>query len=174
MAESKGLGLPTVYGIAQQNRGFTNIVTELGKGTSVQIYLPRCASSPLQKEKENGELFPKQHLATVFLVEDEPAILRMEEGMLGRLGYRVLTATTPIQAIDLAKNSREDIDLLISDVVMPGMNGLELAKRLSDVCLSTKTLFMSGYAADVIADNGILKKAQYFLPKPFALRDLET
>ena len=110
----------------------------------------------------------------MLLVEDEPAILRMGEGMLRRLGYRVLTAATPIQAMDLAKTSREDIDLLISDVVMPGMNGLELAKKLSEICHGMKTLFMSGYAADVIADHGVLEKDQHFLPKPFTLRELEA
>ena len=158
LVEGKGLGLATVYGIVKQNNGFINIATELGKGTTFQIYMPRYASLPIQKEKANGELFPKRHLATVLLVEDEPAILRMGESMLRRLGYRVLAAATPIQAMDLAKTNREDIDLLISDVVMPGMNGLELAKKLSEACLGMKTLFMSGYAADVIADYGVLEK----------------
>jgi two-component system cell cycle sensor histidine kinase/response regulator CckA len=96
------------------------------------------------------------------------------EGMLRRLGCGVLAAATPIQAMDLVKTNPEDIDLLISDVVMPGMNGLELAKKLSEVCLGMKTLFMSGYAADVIADHGVLEKGQHFLPKPFTLRDLEA
>ena len=166
-----GLGLATVYGIVQQNEGLIEAKSAVGVGTSVRILLPRfkgetaAASTQDQGDAQAGS-------ETVLLVEDEPMVLRLSKRSLERLGYKVLTASTPGEAIRLSAEHAGDIDLLITDVVMPEMNGRDLAEQLSSVDPRLKKLFVSGYSASALAPRGVLDDGVHFLQKPFTLNDL--
>ncbi|MGM0786546.1 MAG: PAS domain S-box protein [Thermodesulfobacteriota bacterium] len=166
-----GLGLATVYGIVKQNNGFINVYSEPGVGTTFKIYLPRCRESGLSPEKRLVVQIPEGS-ETVLLVEDEPAILQMGKSMLENLGYTVLVAGNPNDALAIAEEDDGEIDLLITDVVMPEMNGRDLASKISAGIPRLKTLFMSGYTEDVIAHHGVLDEGVYFIQKPFSIQDL--
>jgi PAS domain S-box-containing protein len=172
VAEGTGLGLPTVYGIVKQNNGFINVYSEPGKGTTFRIYLPRHVSEQHQMRAATKIQTPMSRGETVLLVEDEPSIMRMAKMMLERLGYQVLAAGTPSQAVALAEQHAGAIDLLITDVVMPKMSGRTLADQINALYPNIKTLFMSGYTANVIAHNGVLDEGVNFIQKPFSLHDL--
>ena len=167
-----GLGLSTVYGIAKQNDGFVSVYSEPGKGTTVKIYLPRVAGKAVEIDAPNVEEAPQGSGETVLIVEDERAILRLGKTMLARLGYTVLAANTPSEAVRLAEEYDGEIDLLITDVIMPDMNGRELAEKLLSLYPNTKRLFMSGYTASAIAHHGVLDEDAEFLQKPFTMKDL--
>jgi len=109
---------------------------------------------------------------TILLVEDEPAILEMTEKMLQYLGYNVITASNPCEAFLMVEKLKDEIHLLITDVIMPEMNGRELAEQLHTLNPELKTLFMSGYTADVIAHHGVLAEGVHFIQKPFSKQDL--
>jgi len=169
-----GLGLATVYGVTKQNNGFINIYSEPGLGTTFKVYLPRQLSKAgslpdkgLDKPGERGH-------ETVLLVEDEPTILRMASMMLEREGYAVVRAGTPGEAIRLANEHAGDIHLLMTDVVMPEMNGRDLAKNILSLYPHLKCLFMSGYTANVIAHHGVLDEGVNFIQKPFSKGDLNV
>ncbi|EFQ24609.1 PAS/PAC sensor hybrid histidine kinase [Aminomonas paucivorans DSM 12260] len=168
-----GLGLSTVEGIVVQNGGFLHLDSELGEGTTFRIYLPRWGSSasPLRETPLDPNL-PRGQGETILLVEDEVPILSLENRTLEALGYRVLAAETPEKALTLAAEHDGSIHLLVTDVVMPGMNGRELAENLWALEPGMKCLFMSGYTADIIARQGILDEEVQFLPKPFSMNDL--
>jgi two-component system, cell cycle sensor histidine kinase and response regulator CckA len=172
VSEGTGLGLATVYGIVRQNNGFVNVSSEPGKGTTFQVYLPRHADEQLPETVERKARRPMSRGEIVLMVEDEPAILRMGEMMLSNLGYRVMTAGSPSRAMDIAREHGGHIDLLITDVIMPEMNGRLLSDQLSRVYPGLKTLFMSGYTADVIAQRGVLEEGMNFIQKPFTLQEL--
>ncbi len=157
LGKGTGLGLATVYGIVKQNNGFINVTSEPGKGTTFEICLPRHVAAntgPAQAELLTVPVARGRE--TILVVEDEPAILDMTKTMLERLGYTVLTASTPGEAIRLAGAYTGVIHLLMTDVVMPEMNGHDLAKNLLTSFPALKRLFMSGYTADVIAHQGVL------------------
>ncbi len=172
MGEGTGLGLATVYGIVKQNKGFINVYSEPDEGTTFRIYLPRCLEEGLSYVAEIIREVPKGKGETVLLVEDESLILGVAQVMLKELGYVVLVAGTPHEAINLAKNNTAGIQLLITDVVMPEMNGRELAQLILDIKPEVKCLFISGYTANVIAHHGVLDEDVCFLPKPFSMHDL--
>ena len=173
VGKGTGLGLSTVYGIVKQNRGFVDVDSGPGKGTAFRIYLPRAADAAVDTRSAVLPAIPKGHGETVLLVEDDAAILEAGKKMLERLGYGVLCAGAPAQAVSLAQGPGT-IDLLITDVVMPLMNGRDLATRVSKIRPSTRVLFVSGYTEDVIAHRGILDQGVHFLQKPFSLQDLGT
>jgi two-component system, cell cycle sensor histidine kinase and response regulator CckA len=167
-----GLGLATVYGIVKQNDGFINVYSEPDQGTTFKIYLPRHLSKTVSlPEKEPDKPSERGH-ETVLLVEDEPSILKMTRMMLEREGYKVLAAGTPGEAIRLANEHAGEIHLLMTDVVMPEMNGRDLAKNILSLYPHLKCLFMSGYTANVIAHHGVLDEGVQFIQKPFAKQDL--
>ena len=169
-----GLGLATVYGIVKQNNGFINVYSEPGQGTTFKIYLPRHAARTTQlQEKDTTEPGRSGH-ETILLVEDEAALLKMTTMMLEQQGYTVLAASTPGEAIRLARESTTPIHLILTDVVMPEMNGRDLAKNLLIYNPNLKRLFMSGYTANVIAHHGVLDEGVHFIEKPFAIQDLAT
>ncbi len=172
VGKGTGLGLATVFGIVRQNEGFINVYSEPGQGTTFRIYLPRhhVAAEP-DRPKATARPDARGD-ETVLLVEDEPSILRMTTKMLERLGYRVLKAGTPQEALRLAETHAGGIDLLMTDVVMPTMNGRELSGRLQGFCPNLKVLFMSGYTANVIAHHGVLDEGVQFIQKPFSKPDL--
>jgi two-component system sensor histidine kinase EvgS len=171
--QGTGLGLATVYGIVKQNNGFIQVSSELGKGTTFRIYLPRHVGAAGRiKAEETVTEIPICRGETVLLVEDEAAIRRMGRMMLERLGYKVLTAGTPDEALRLAGELPAEIHLLITDVVMPGMTGRDLADRLHALNPNIKVLFMSGYPANVIAHRGVLDEGVHLIQKPFPMKDL--
>jgi PAS domain S-box-containing protein len=169
-----GLGLATVYGIVKQNEGVINVYSEPDKGSTFKIFLPRFVGEAIEPMAVNTTETPKGRGETVLLVEDEASILNMSQKMLEALGYRVLTASTPGEAVRQVKAHASEIQLLITDVVMPEMNGLDLARLLSEINPGLKCLFSSGYTANVIAHRGILDKGMHFLQKPFCMKDLAT
>jgi signal transduction histidine kinase len=172
LGQGTGLGLSTVYGIIKQNKGFVNVYSEPGKGTTFKIYLPRYIGGPKRLPVESTSNIPLSRGESVLLVEDEASILKLGKRMLKSLGYTVFDATTPATAVDLAEKCEAGIDLLITDVVMPEMNGRELADRLKSFYPELKVLFMSGYTTDVIAHRGVLDEGVFFMQKPFSKRDL--
>jgi len=172
VGKGTGLGLATVFGIVRQNEGFMNVYSEPGQGTIFRIYLPRHQVAAEPERPKAPERADARGDETVLLVEDEPSILRMTAKMLGRLGYRVLKAGTPEEALRLAEVHAGGIDLLMTDVVMPAMNGRELSGRLQGSYPSLRVLFMSGYTANVIAHHGVLDKGVHFIQKPFSKNDL--
>ncbi len=167
-----GLGLATVHGIVSQNGGFIDVRSEPGRGTGFDIYLPRSTEAPVEAPSSEATDVPAGHGEVVLLAEDEPAMLRLGTQMLERLGYRVLAADSPSKAIHMAREHEGPIDVLITDVVMPEMNGRELAARLEPLRPALRCLFISGYTADVIAHRGVLHEGVSFLQKPFTQREL--
>ncbi len=172
VGQGTGLGLATVYGIVRQNQGYITVYSEPQQGTCFTIYLPRHAeTTPEPTTLEATEALPGGH-ETILLVEDAPELLETAAMMLETLGYRVISAATPPKALELAAAHSGKIDLLITDVIMPDMNGRELASRLTAQFPDLHCLFMSGYTADIIARRGILDEGMRFIQKPFSLQQL--
>ncbi len=170
IGQGTGLGLSTVYGAVKQNNGFINVYSEPEKGSTFKIYLPRYRGVAGAVALKEGETLPGG-VETILLVEDEPTILAMTTTMLQRLGYTVLPAAGPREALEMAEKTGA-IDLLVTDVIMPGMNGRDLAAMLLAVKPGLKCLFMSGYTADIIATQGVLDEKVSFVQKPFTKAEL--
>lgn len=167
-----GLGLATVYGIVKQNNGFVNIYSEKGKGTSIKVYIPKYTGKYNEEDEMPVQESPLGRGETILLVEDEYAILKLTKKMLIELGYTVLDATSPRKAIQLADQYSGKIDLIITDVVMPEMNGKELAENIKEHYEQIRVLYMSGYTSNAIANRGVLESNTSFLPKPFSISDI--
>jgi CheY-like chemotaxis protein len=168
-----GLGLATVYGAVTQNGGFINVHSEVGRGTVFKIHLPRHAGevarqTPAAKERVHT-MYGNE---TILVAEDDPDVLQLTTSLLAHQGYTVLAAASPGDAIRLAREHGEAIRLLLTDVIMPEMNGRELASSLVASCPRMKCLFMSGYTDDIIAPHGIFANGFYFIAKPFSLQGL--
>jgi CheY-like chemotaxis protein len=174
IGQGTGLGLSTVYGIVKQNNGFIYVSSEPGKGTTFRIYLPRHTYPALDAFMESPADIPKGHGEIILIVEDEVSILKLAKRILQNLGFNPITAESPGKALSLVKDRTVEIDLLITDVVMPEMNGKELSLQLCQIYPGLKTLFMSGYPANVIAHRGILDDDVNFIQKPFSTRELAT
>ena len=169
-----GLGLATVYGIVKQNQGFVYACSEPGQGATFKIYLPRHKDAAVQANTKTGPDQPPVGHEVVLIVEDEPAIMHLGKRILDRLGYAVMTARTPGAAIQMVKEGAGNLQLLITDVIMPEMNGKELAQQLISLNPGLKCLFMSGYTADVIACHGVLDEGVHFIQKPFSVTEMAT
>lgn len=167
-----GLGLSTVYGIVRQNNGIIRAISEEGGKTTIDIFLPRFVHKPEENNNSEETKSLKGEGETILFVEDDHAILRLGKTLLTRLGYKILSASSADEALSIVKEQKAEIDLLLTDVIMPGMNGKELAKEILKIKPGMKTLFMSGYTADVIAQNGILEDGIHFIPKPFSEKDI--
>ncbi len=166
-----GLSLATVYGIVRQNSGFIYVYSEPGQGSTFKIYLPRYADQPERIDRKEDEI-PRGLGETVLVVEDEISILKLAEKMLNRLNYKVLTAGLPNEAVALSEKYAGRIQLMLTDMVMPEMDGRELAKQVRMSCPDIKTLYMSGYTASVIARKGGSVHEANFIQKPFSMKDL--
>lgn len=168
VGKGTGLGLATVYGAVKQNKGLVKVISSPYRGTTFKIYLPRYRTkTDALPEMDKNHPTDRGH-ETILLVEDEIAILRMTTKMLEKQGYQVVAAKTPDEAICLAQEHAGEIHLLMTDVVMPEMNGRDLAENILSIHPNLKCLFMSGYTADVIAHHGVLDKSVNFIQKPFS------
>ena len=174
IGEGTGLGLSTVFGIVKQNKGFINVHSEPGKGTTFKIYLPRHEPEYAESDEESEPSKIFRGTGTVLVVEDEESLLLIVKILIERLGYTVLSTSSPFEAIKIAEKYKEEIHLLMTDVIMPGISGSDLQKRISSLRPGIKCLFMSGYAADIISHNGILDEGVHFLQKPFTEEDLSA
>ncbi|MDD5556747.1 MAG: PAS domain-containing protein [bacterium] len=170
--EHTGLGLATVYGIARQNDGFINVYSEPGKGTTVTIHLPRAKAEPDSRGAPPRAEPAPGGAETVLVVEDDEAILDLARRILEGLGYSVLAAGTPAEAIRVAGEHAGEIHLLLTDVILPEMNGRELAGRLAAIKPGIRCLYLSGYPSNVIARRGILEEGVHFIQKPFSVEAL--
>jgi CheY-like chemotaxis protein len=173
VGKGTGLGLATVYGIVQQNNGFIHVYSEPGEGTTFRIYLPRLATAdaggPVAVVR--GEA-PRGAGETVLVVEDESMILEVAVEILEGLGYKVLSTTAPAEAVAIASEHKGTIDLLLTDVIMPGMNGRDLAGRVRALRPGLRVLYMSGYTANVIVTRGLVDQGDAFVQKPFSTDEL--
>ncbi len=170
LGEGTGLGLATVYGAVKQNGGFITVRSQPGEGSTFAVYLPRH-TGPAQPPRRHVQA-PARGSETVLVVEDEPSILRLTTRMIERHGYRVRSAATAEEAIRVAKESPTEIHLLVTDVVMPGMNGQVLARNIRALHPRIKCLYMSGYAADTISRQDLADGEASFIQKPFSSSDL--
>jgi CheY-like chemotaxis protein len=164
------LGLSTVYGIVKQSQGYIHVYSEVGKGTTVKIYLPRADGdaetvSPAPSTEPKGR-------ETVLVVEDEGSVRELVEKVLTGKGYRVLTASDGNEGLRVAEGHPDPIHMVLTDVVMPGMGGRELASRLEAARNGMKVLFMSGYSEKAVSRHGILEDGLAFLQKPFSSETL--
>ncbi len=172
VGQGTGLGLSTVYGIVQQNNGFIEVWSEPDQGTAFRIYLPRHAGHAPETLREGARQIPLSRGETILLAEDDASLLNLCERMLKELGYAVISASSPSGALHMAETHNGRIDLLVTDVIMPEMNGRDLGNQLRARRPGLKTLFMSGYSADVIAHREVLDEDVCFISKPFTKKDL--
>ena len=172
LGRGTGLGLATVYGIVKQNNGFINVYSEPGKGSTFKIYLSRDAGEKKEDLHLAAVPTPMGRGEWILAVEDEPGTLELIQDMLVSLGYVPLTTGNPAEALRIAEENSDKIALLITDVIMPEMNGRQLAERMQVCCPGLKSLFISGYTANVIVHRGILEEGLNFLQKPFSREGL--
>lgn len=172
IGEGTGLGLASVYGIVLQNKGYIHAYSELGIGTTFKIYLPRYIKKIDPIGDNRVDESPPEGCKTILLVEDEPMVLDIIKAMLNRLGYTVLVADSPSEAITIAETYKDEIHLFMTDVIMPEMDGRKLAQKIVDILPGVKCLFTSGYTADVISDLGVLNPGVHFISKPLSMKDL--
>ena len=168
-----GLGLATVYGITKQNGGLVQVDSAPGRGATFQVMLPATdAVATEDRDCDRTEIALVQGTQTVLMVEDEEAILALGQRMFEKYGYRFLGASLPSKALALAREHPGEIHLLVTDVVMPEMNGRELAEAVQRIYPEIACLYISGYTADIIADQGVLKDDINFVAKPFTMKEL--
>ncbi len=171
--EGTGLGLSTVFGIVKQNGGFITVYSEPGHGTTMKIYLPRHVGD-IASPVKSAIPVPTRGTETILLVEDEVQLLELTKEGLEMQGYTVLAAGGPAEALLLCNQHIRDIDLVVTDVVMPGMNGRELGERIRAMKPDMKMIFVSGYTANIVAQRGIVEDGFNFVPKPYTPRMLLT
>ncbi|MDR3459744.1 MAG: PAS domain S-box protein [Verrucomicrobiae bacterium] len=168
VGKGTGLGLATVFGIVQQHDGWINVYSEINQGTTFRIYLPRLAQNAGAKSDPRDVAPVCGGHETILLAEDDPSLRVTVRKALAQLGYRILEAPTGIKALEVWRHNRDEIRLLLTDLVMPdGMTGKELAERIQQESPGLKVIYMSGYSAEVIGKDFLLQEGVNFLPKPF-------
>ena len=171
VGEGSGLGLSTVYGIVKQAGGYVYVYSEEGRGTTFNIYLPATDAVPGAESRPELDLGTHNGTETILVVEDEEGVRDITQRILVAAGYEVIVAESPAVAIEMMESDRH-VDLLLTDVIMPGLSGRELALKLQSERPDLKTIFMSGYTDEIIARQGILDDGVTFLQKPFGAEDL--
>ena len=166
-----GLGLSIIYGIVQQSGGFVHVESDVGQGSEFGIYLPSVHETPALPVTFVEPELPKGN-ETILLVEDEVLVRSLVSKFLHSQGYRVLSTARGSDALRLAAEQSTSIDLLLSDVVLPNMNGRQIYERLALTIPKLRVLFMSGYTENIIAPHGVLEGGFCFLQKPFSLKEL--
>jgi two-component system, cell cycle sensor histidine kinase and response regulator CckA len=167
VGKGTGLGLATVYGVVKQSGGFISVHSELDAGTTFKIYLPQVGESPETTERRETDTTDYRGSETILVVEDAEPLRELICTILQSYGYAVLSAEDGLEALRIANQQKHPIHLLLTDVVMPGMNGLELSKRLTPLRPQMKVLYVSGYTDDAIVRHGILGPDVAMLQKPF-------
>jgi two-component system, cell cycle sensor histidine kinase and response regulator CckA len=172
MGRRTGLGLSTVYGIVKQNNGHIWVYSEPGKGTTFKIYLPSTEAEIKRPEERQAPAGSLEGRETILMVEDDEALRHLTRRMLKGYGYRVIMASNGKEAIRRSEDHKDAMNLLLTDVVMPGMSGGDLVHRLREKFPELKALYMSGYTHNVIAHHGVLEKHVHLIQKPFTGKDL--
>ncbi len=165
--EGTGLGLSMVYGVVQQSQGAITVTSEVGRGTTIEVFLPRAEDMPDVRREAEPRATRASGTETILLVEDQASVRHLAVSVLAPCGYQLLEAESGEAALDLADAHQGLIHLLLTDVVLPGMTGKELAERLLLRRPGLKVLYTSGYAEDVIAHRGMLEPGIHYLPKPY-------
>ena len=166
-----GMGLATVYGIIKQNNGFINVYSEPGQGTTFKLYLPRWTKDQVKSVEITGIRYTTKP-ATILLVEDDEMLLKVTKTFLNMGGHEVISFSSPNDALEYCEKENHEIHILLTDVVMPEMNGKILSEKIKKIITDIKVIFMSGYTANVIAHHGILDRNIDFINKPFAMEEL--
>ncbi len=172
VGKGTGLGLSTVYGIVKQSGGNVWVYSEVGRGTTFKIYLPRTDQAAEQPAVNNGHDESTTGTETVLLVEDEELVRRMAHEILLMNGYQVLESSHGAEALDTCQSHQGPIHLMLTDVVMPRMSGRELAERAATLRPEMRVLYMSGYTDDAIVHHGVLDEGMAFIEKPFTPNSL--
>ena len=167
LSKGTGLGLSTVFGVVTQAGGHLTVSSEPGQGSAFNLYLPRHEAKPGPELVQQAVVHSACASGTVLLVEDQPDVRRLADIILTNMGFQVLQAEDALQALSLAQSHSGPIGMMLTDVIMPGMNGRELADKLTILRPETKVLFMSGYTNDSILRHGVLDSAVELLQKPF-------
>jgi CheY-like chemotaxis protein len=166
-----GLGLATVYGIVKQSRGHITVYSEVGVGTTFKIYLPAVDKPALSPQSQPAIALPAGH-GTVLLVEDEAPLRALAAEALKRLGYHVLTAGNGLEALVIAEQYAEEINIVVTDIVMPRMGGPEMVEKLRRKRTHFSVIFMSGYTEAAVLENAHIGKDAILLNKPFSTETL--
>jgi PAS domain S-box-containing protein len=172
VGKGTGLGLSMVYGIVKQSGGYVWVYSEPDQGTTFKIYLPRVDQPADLTSTERSPIRVSRGTETILLVEDDSQLRELSKGVLSHCGYRVLSAATPEEGIAICESNHHEIRLLVTDVVMPRMNGRQLAERIQKVCPKIRVLYISGYTDNAIVHYGVLDPGLWFLAKPFTLSAL--
>jgi len=172
VGKGTGLGLSMVYGIVKQSGGYIWVYSEPDQGTTFKIYLPRVDQPAERTSAERHPMSVARGTETILLVEDDPQLRELSSSVLSHCGYRVLKAATPEEGLAICESNHQEIRLLVTDVVMPRMNGRQLAERIQKVCPKIRVLYISGYTDNAIVHYGVLDPGLWFLAKPFTLSSL--
>ncbi|MGA7512329.1 MAG: response regulator, partial [Candidatus Sulfotelmatobacter sp.] len=172
VGKGTGLGLSMVYGIVKQSEGYIWVYSEPDRGTSFKIYLPRVDQPAEAVGLEKRPAGVQRGTETILLVEDDAQLRALTSSVLAHCGYKVLSAAGTEEGLALCRENHREIHLLVTDVIMPGMNGRQLAEQVKKLSPSTKVLYVSGYTSNAIVHYGVLDPGLSFLPKPFSLAAL--
>ena len=172
LGQGTGLGLAIVYGIVKQNKGYILVDSHRDQGTTFKIFLPRDSNASIPCSLDTKGTSQATQGKTVLVVEDDPFIRKLVRQMLLELGYVALEARTPSEALAQLARCQGEIQILLADVIMPEMNGRDLAVRAEQQCPNIATVFMSGYTAGAVSCGGVLESGLVFLQKPFSVGEL--